>query len=43
MSLTDGMHGRGPAGRRTRGGLSVLARVGPGVSGIYVVCGEALV
>ena len=43
MSLEDGMHGRGPAGRRTREGPSGLARVGSGVGGIYDMHGEALV
>ena len=43
MSLEDGMRGRGPAGRRTRGGLSGLARVDSEVGGIYDVRGEVLV
>ena len=43
MSLKDGMRGRGLAGRQTCGGLSGLARVGPGVGGIYIVRGGALV
>ena len=43
MSFEDGMCGHGPAGRRTRGGLSGLARVDSGVGGIYKVRGEALV